>query len=377
MKGFLFSLILLATNISAQVLDPRYLDSAEVENFLQQTHKRYPSITKLEVIGRSVKNLPVYALKISDNPGTEEASEPAIYVNSLHHAREIMTPEITTDMIDYLTSRYASDTRVRKWIDSTEIWIVPMINVDGNDIIWAGDILRTWSQRNNAHGVDLNRNYPRHWDACPSGKYDNSRGDAPGSEPEVKSLMQLVKRIKPVISLSYHSYSEFVVYPPACKGLQPDLRITSFGKELAGILKYKPGQAHETMGYEMPGSDIDWLESEQVFPYLIEVNTPKENFYPDYDQSRNQTVTRNRPGWMRALDRLQESSVRGVVSRSDFDEITISNEGSFLKKYKINPDGSFFVLLPEGVYDIELNGRSREIFENFRVSQKSALLRGF
>ena len=38
------------------------------------------------------------------------------------------------------------------------------------------------------------------------------------SEPETRALMGLVANIKPVFDISYHSYSELVLYPYGCQG---------------------------------------------------------------------------------------------------------------------------------------------------------------
>jgi murein tripeptide amidase MpaA len=34
-------------------------------------------------------------------------------------------------MIDYLTSRYATDAQVRRWVDNINIYVVPSVNPDG------------------------------------------------------------------------------------------------------------------------------------------------------------------------------------------------------------------------------------------------------
>ena len=55
--------------------------------------------------------------------------------------------------------------------------------------------------RKNAHGVDLNRNYPYHWRNL-DGKYES--GPAAGSEPETQALMGFFGEVKPRRIVSFH-----------------------------------------------------------------------------------------------------------------------------------------------------------------------------
>ena len=74
-----------------------------------------------------------------------------------------------------------------------QVWTVATANPDGER---AGT-------RHNAHGVDLNRNFPDRW-------RPGARGDVfyPGpsvaSEPETKAVQRLVRRLRPDVTVYYH-----------------------------------------------------------------------------------------------------------------------------------------------------------------------------
>lgn len=363
----------------AMAPDADYKNPQEIEDFLREVHASYPDITEVKSIGKSLEGRDIWAIKISDNVRVDE-TEPAILVNGMHHAREVMTPEITTDMVSYLTSNYGKDATVTKWVNETEIWVVPMFNVDGNNKMWTEDSMWRKNTRN-GHGVDLNRNYPYGWNTC-SGSSSNTgaqdyRGTAPASEPETQAMMNLVAEIKPVFDISYHSYSEIVIYPYGCRPNKTptEQAVEIIGAEIGKKIDYKPGTAWELL-YNADGGDIDWMyTAHQVIPFVIEVNGTWDGFHPNYKKMRDKTVLRNRPGWQHLFTRLEGPSLQGKVANKEFDTIKIMNAGAakVIQTYKINPDGSFYVILKAGNYDVSFEGSRSKKIENLAVNSRQMI----
>jgi carboxypeptidase T len=359
--------------------DKEYKSPEEIEEFIQEMHGRYPDITAIKSIGKSLEGRDIWAIKISDNAKLDE-KEPTILVNGMHHAREVMTPEITTDMIEYLLTNYKSNDEVTHWVDSTEIWIIPMLNVDGNNKVWEGSSMWRKNTRG-GFGVDINRNYPYGWNSC-KGSSENKgaqdyRGEAPASEPETQAMMNLVAEIKPVMNISYHSYSEIVIYPYGCRPNRTpsEEAVEQIGAEIGKLLDYKPGTAWELL-YNADGGDIDWMyTAHQVIPFVIEVNSTWQGFQPSYSKWRDKTVERNRPGWMHLLKRLHGPSLQGIVKNKALKEIHLSRsgEGKTIQSYKINPDGTFFIMLQPGRYDVRVEGAERRVLSNLDVQGKVIL----
>jgi hypothetical protein len=73
-----------------------------------------------------------------------------------------------------------------------DLWLVRTVNPDGT----AHDV------RTNAHGVDLNRNFPYLWHNSPRGP--TWSGQAPLSEPESVVLRDLVRRLRPDLAVVFH-----------------------------------------------------------------------------------------------------------------------------------------------------------------------------
>ncbi len=357
---------------SASALDEEYHNPEDVESKLKELVDGFPEIAKLTSIGQSVEGRDIWAVKISDNVEEHELGEPAILFNSMHHSRELMTTEVALDIVERLLTGYNSDDKSTHWIDSNEIWVVPQVNPDGNHKVWSGSEM--WRKNvSGSFGVDLNRNYPYKWGACNGSSgfmfSDTYRGPSAGSEPETKTIMKLVSNIRPVFDISYHSYSELVLYPYSCEGEHTETAniVEGIGKKLAGLLEsddgrstYEPGTSWEIL-YGVDGGDIDWMYNEYgVIPYVVELNSRSAGFHPSYSLVEP-TLEKQAPGWGFLLDRLDGSSVRGVLDTKFVDSSTrLRIEGlgdnDYGHTHKVTPEGDFYVILDPGMYSVTLVG---------------------
>lgn len=378
--------------------DRKYQTPATVEASLRALNAAYPALTELVSAGKSFEGRDIWALKISNPQIQAREGKPVFFVNGMHHARELMTPEVVLDMADYLLRGYGADPRVTGWVDRNEIWLMPMFNVDGNNKVWTQD---PWWRKNvrQGHGTDINRNYAFQWNTCggssgfPSAQ--DYRGEAAGSEPETQVMMNFVKRILPTMSLSLHSYSELVIYPYSCPGqFTPTHEVfETLGNQIAGALPsdssagrtYEAGTAPELL-YAVDGGDIDWFYHEaQVVPFVIEVNSYREGFQPAYDQWRDRTVQKLRAAWMLMLDRLDGPGVRGLVTDADGQpvggalvKVTRAGEKVFAQTYKAAADGTFHLILNPGNYHLTSEAPGRVSYEGDLIigSERTNLIVG-
>ncbi len=369
-----------------------YLNPTEVREKLVEVNNQFPQITNLFEIGKTHLKLPIMAIEISSSVG--DSDRPVVFFNATHHAREVMSAEVVMHMIKVLTEQYGVDAEITNWLDSYRIVIVPQANPDGNTLVHEGKTMwrkNAWPYLGRKTGVDLNRNYPASWNYCNGSSAipisQTYRGPSAGSEPETQAIMNLIKQIKPVASISYHSYSEMVLYPYGCSNFanpSKDLFLKVAKSIKAGVLDdrnqpntYRVGTAPELL-YDADGSDDDWLWKEYgVLAFTLEVNA--SSFQPNYKTWRNITVERQEGGWKNLLRQMQKSGFHGAIKADNLDQITYSikkaNSGKWVafdadnvnRKFQLkSKSGLIYQLTEPGNYQISFY-REQELVKTLSI----------
>ena len=94
---------------------------------------QYPNlISTKDTIGNflSIQNRPIYWVRLSDNPNSDEP-EPEVLYTAIHHAREPNSLSEVIFYMWYLLENYDNSEEIKYLVDNTEMYFVPMINPDG------------------------------------------------------------------------------------------------------------------------------------------------------------------------------------------------------------------------------------------------------
>lgn len=287
---------------------------------------KYPDLLSKQVIGTSHEGRDLLALKLSKNV-TKDEQEPEVLFTAHQHAREHLTVEMALYLLNEFTSKYGSDSRVTKMLDSREIWIIPDLNPDGGAYDIASGDFRSWRKNRQPNagtdevGTDLNRNWDFKWGCC-DGSSSNPgdetyRGASAASAPEVQVISKFVhgrkvggkQQIKAAID--FHTYSELVLWPfgftndDTGPGMTQDDHdaFATIGKNMAATNGYTPEQSSDL--YITDGAIDDWLWGDQkIFAYTFEMypsSASAGGFYPK-DSVIPKETSRNREAVLQLLE---------------------------------------------------------------------------
>jgi protein MpaA len=138
------------------------------------------------VIGRSVLGRRIVARRVGDM----DSPRKALVVGSIHGDE----PE---------GLRVTRAIRSMRGLHGVDLWVIETVNPDG----------LTAHRRQNARGVDLNRNFGAGWRRTGPRGSRYYAGPAAFSAPESKAVRDLVLRLRPALTVWYHQPYGYVIPP--------------------------------------------------------------------------------------------------------------------------------------------------------------------
>ncbi len=240
----------------------------------KELEARFPSLVEVIEIGRtSQKGQPIFAFVLSRDVRTRR-DVPTVMIDGCQHSNELMGAEISLAAAEMLVTRYGSDPDVTSWVDGLRIVIVPVVNVDGHDVVTSGLDPR-WRKNtrdtdgnailNHPDGIDINRNYDFNWAGGGTGEPTSGRyrGPFPFSENEPRAIADLARAERFLLSISYHSQGEVIYYPWNWGGrpAPDDAVIAPLARALAGSIRTMKGDTsyRAEPGAGLVGQSYPWL----------------------------------------------------------------------------------------------------------------------
>ncbi|MEA1875614.1 MAG: M14 family zinc carboxypeptidase [Bacteroidota bacterium] len=390
-----FIAILISGTLKGQEFSDRYVFYHSMDEVYEMLHgfaQTYPALVYTDTIGFSQeKEYPIIALRISDNPGIDE-DEPCVMYDGLHHAREPISMEVCLNLINHLLTGYGTDEQITQWVNETEIWVIPMMNPEGWEYVVDESLVYPYWRKNlrdnngngqfdpSVDGVDINRNYDFNWLQGGSGNYGSLtyRGPAPFSEGEAKAKRDLALREKPIISLSYHTYGEIIIYSWSDRPEAPDQDlILSIATEVASRIPSSTGSGtyNPTVSNCQNGFSRCWMYAVAgSLEYTVEC---AKEFIPD-GAAGLEIAEQNLEGALYILDRVHGSGLQIHVKDAISGEPVVATiKVPEIYQEVLTPRttdsifGRFDRLLLPGNYNLEISssGYETQLRENIPVAE--------
>jgi len=272
---------------------------SEIEMFLDSLAAAYPSlITAKFSIGTTIEGRDIWAIKISDNPNTDE-NEPAVLYVGLTHAREPAASEALMNFMNHLLSNYATDTAIVNIIDNRELYFIPVFNADG--YVWnettdpfGGGLWRKNRRPNGdsmSIGVDMNRNWGFKWGyddlgSSPVMNGQTYRGTGPFSEPENQAMRDFIISRDIRIIHNSHSYSNLELWPPGYDRVFStyDDMFSTIGDSLTKYNGYAPQigwKLYPTNGEADGWAWGDTILKPRIISFTAEIGNFSDGFWPN------------------------------------------------------------------------------------------------
>ena len=228
-------------------------------------------------VGKSTLGKNILATHVGSFDGTQ------IIIQGGIHAREYISSLLMIEQARYLHSN--------DLVKEGGIYFIFLTNPDGAEIALDGiaqipcEITRQYltlgnngrddfsTFKANVNLVDLNTNFDADWGEggqnvfCPNA--ENFVGFYPNSEREVQNLINFTQRIKPSLTISYHSKGEVIYYGFEGESEQNIVRDRAIGEQLSTLTGYPLiFTENSTGGYK------DWcIKNLQIPAYTIEVGS--------------------------------------------------------------------------------------------------------
>ncbi|XP_071328677.1 carboxypeptidase O-like [Trachinotus anak] len=273
----------------------KYHPMDEIYRWMEDVERANPELVSSAVYGHTFEGRNITLLKLGLE-SSEGRQKKVIWVDCGIHAREWIAPAFCQWFVKEIVHSYKTDKKLEQMLQNLDIYVTPVINVDGYMFTWANDSTRLWRksrslppQGSDCYGVDLNRNFNANWgtvgvsfDSCAN----TYCGKSAGSEPEAKAVMDFVGRMvnQTLCFLTIHSAGQLILLPYGHPEISaPNYKeLVSVGEAAAAEMKKVHGMNY-TVGtspqilYPNSGSSRDWARLIGIpFSYTFELRDKGE-----------------------------------------------------------------------------------------------------
>ena len=261
--------------------DGDYHDYYGTTQMLNDLNDKFPDLTNVFSIGKSVLGRDIWCIRIT-NENNREAKFSCL-IDGCIHGCEWEAGEACLYLAEYLLINFDTNATVTNILNNTKVYIVPLVNPDG----------RQKDDRFNDNGIDLNRNFDIDFGRLKGhcirigklfgrikipylqfprlGLWFTNCGRRPFSEPEVQTMRDFIRH------LDNHDFSFYVNCHTATHNIispwnayKPPFKMTSSEKHVYDYAKEWVAENTEyentPLSYYASGTATDWCFKEFRIP---------------------------------------------------------------------------------------------------------------
>jgi hypothetical protein len=348
-----------------------YRNNVSIGDSMLTWQNRYPEICQRIQIGTTVQGRPLWVLKISDSVNVEQA-EPEMKFVSTIHGDEVTGMEMEMFMIENILKGYQAENDTMRFIvDNTELYVMPLMNPDGN----------ANNTRYNASGYDLNRNFPE-------GTYYDADSVNAALLPEIDAMIDFTSQHNFIMSTNYHGGAlvanylydiDFGVSNYAYAACPDDPHVTwiayNYSSRNAPMFAspyFNDGISNGSEWYQITGGMQDWnYRYHNVLDITLEISETK---WPSYTYIPG-FWSNNRESMFWYISAVHKG-IYGIVTDSSTAlpleaEIVIAGID---KTYFTDPDcGDYYRILKPGTYSmtVSASGYISQTIDNIVVTDNT------
>lgn len=262
-------------------------------------------------IGETVEGRPIRAVTVAPpGQGPDEGRPQALLTGNVH-GQEVIGSEVALAVLDLLAAEEPAGPAA-ELLALADVTVVPAVNLDARSRsveAWLTRAPLGKAPRGNAHGVDLNRNFPypknakKVWYplAGTSAKWlPWYRGPEVLSEPETQALVELCGRLRPRAAVNLHSVGRLFLYP-YCYTAEPPADLDAFRAMGEAFVAAQPAHRYKIKQsrswYAILGDMDDWMyDTHRTLSVTIELSKPMAGL------AAGPSVLLNQFAWMNPPD---------------------------------------------------------------------------
>lgn len=270
------------------LVDPGWHTNAALAELVGRCVARAGERAVQVTAGQTVEGRGIPAVRVAGPGRVPSLDRPQALITANIHGNEVIASEVALRVLDLLTQQDPPAAALRL-LAAADVALLPAVNLDAREAA-AGALARdrrgVRSRRQNARGVDLNRNFP-----YPGGVVDVwhplagtrvrwlpwYRGEGSLSEPEARAVASLAEDLRPRAAVALHSVGRKFLYPWCCRP-EPPADLEAF---LAMGRAFQAAQARPYVvqqsrsWYAILGDLDDWLHDRfRTRAVTVELSAP-------------------------------------------------------------------------------------------------------